>query len=83
MQKVSIIIEGKPNQLYTQRMQSLEQYDEICKYFAKLKQKDNDANEVQKHIQLHDLDMRGYVTDMYALWLNFRTIAVNMGQVGG
>ena len=32
--KVSVIVEGKPNQLYAQGMRSFEQYDEICKYFA-------------------------------------------------
>ena len=32
--KVSVIIEGKPNQLYAQGMRSFEQYDEIYKYFA-------------------------------------------------
>ena len=43
--------------LYTQGMRSFEQYDEICKYFAEGKQKDNDANEVQKQLQLHDLSV--------------------------
>ena len=41
IQKVSIIVEGKPNQLYTQGMRSFEQYDEICKYFAEGKQRDS------------------------------------------
>ena len=31
IEKVSVIVEGKPNQLYTQGMRSFEQYDEICK----------------------------------------------------
>ena len=52
IQKVSVIVEGKPNQLYAQGMRSFEQYDEICKYFAEGMQKDNNVNEVQK--QLHD-----------------------------
>ena len=34
IQKVSVIIEGKSNQLYAQGMRSFEQYDEICKYFT-------------------------------------------------
>ena len=34
IQKVSVIVEGKPNQLYAQGMRSFEQYDEICKYFT-------------------------------------------------
>ena len=57
IQKVSVIVEGKPNQLYTQGMRSFEQYDEICKYFAEGKQRDNDANEIQKHLQLYDLSL--------------------------
>ena len=55
IQKVSVIIEGKPNQLYAQGMRSFEQYDETRKYFVEGKQKDDNANEVQKHLQLHDL----------------------------
>ena len=58
-------------------MRSFEQYDEICKYFAEGKQKDNDANEVQKHLQLHDLSVREYLTNKYALWLDFRMIDEN------
>ena len=34
IQKVSVTIEGKPNQLYSQEMRSFEQYDEAHKYFA-------------------------------------------------
>ena len=68
---------GKPNQLYAQGMRSFEQYDEICKYFAEGKQKKNDTNEVQKHLQLYDLSVGEYVTDKYALWLDFRMIDEN------
>ena len=70
-------MEGKPNQLYTQGMRSFEQYNEICKYFTEGKQKDNDANEVQKELQPHDLSVGEYLTDRYALWLDFRMIAEN------
>ena len=52
IQKVSVILEGKPNQLYAQGMRSFEQYDEICKYFTEQEQRDNDVNEVQKQLQL-------------------------------
>ena len=51
IQKVSVIVAGKPNQLYAQGMRSFEQYDEVCKYFAEGKQRDNNANEIQKHLQ--------------------------------
>ena len=77
IQKVSVIVEGKPNQLYSQGMRSFEQCDEICKHFAEGKQKDNNANEVQKQLQLHDLSVGEYLTDKYAIWLDFRTIDEN------
>ena len=77
IQKVSVIVEGKPNQLYAQGMRSFEQYDEICKYFAKGKQRDNNANEIQKHLQLYDLSLGEYLVNKYALWLDFRTTDEN------
>ena len=66
-----------PNQLYAQGMRSFEQYDEICKYFAEGVQKDNNANEIQKPLQLHNVSVGEYLTDRYALWLDFRTIDEN------
>ena len=77
IQKVSVIVEGKPNQLYAQGVRSFEQYDEICKYFTEGKQGDNDANEIQKHLQLYDLSLGEYLVNRYALWLDFRMIDEN------
>ena len=45
------------NCVYAQGKRSFEQYDEICKYFTEGKQRDNDANEIQKHLQLYDLSL--------------------------
>ena len=73
IQKVSFIIKGKPNQLYSQEMRLFELYDEICKYFAEGK----NPNEIQKHLQLHNVSVGEYLTDRYALWLDFRTIDKN------
>ena len=70
-------MEGKPNQLYAQGMRSFEQYDEICKYFAEGKQRDNDANKILKHLQLYSLSLGEYLVNKYALWLDFRTIDEN------
>ena len=58
-------------------MRSFEQYDEICKYFTEGKQRDNDANEIQKHLQLYDLSLGEYLVNRYALWLDFRMIDEN------
>ena len=66
IQKVSVIVEGKPNQLYAQGMRSFEQYDEACKYFAEGKL----ANEVQAQLQLYDLSLGEYLVNKYALWLD-------------
>ena len=70
-------MEGNPNQLYAQGMRPFEQYDEICKYFAEGKQRDNDANEIQKHLQPYNLSSGEYLANKYALWLDFRTIDEN------
>ena len=72
IQRVSVIVEGKPNQLYVQGMRSFEQYDKICKYFTEGKQRDNDGNEIQKHLQLYDLSLGEYLVNKYALRLDFR-----------
>ena len=77
IQKVSVIVEGKPNQLSAQGMRSFEQYDEICKYFAEGKQRNNDANEIQKHLRLYNLSLGEYLVNKYALWLDFRMIDEN------
>ena len=68
MQKVSAIVEGKPNQLYAQGMRSFEQYHKIHKCFAEGKL----ANEVQAQLQLYDLSVGEYLVNKYALWPNFR-----------
>ena len=58
-------------------LKEFDQYDEICKYFAEGKQRDNDANEIQKHLQLYDLSLGEYLVNKYALWLDFRMIDKN------
>ena len=58
-------------------MRLFQQYDETRKYFAEGKQKDNDANEIQIHLQLHDLSAGEYLTAKYALWIDFKMIDEN------
>ena len=77
VRKVSVIVEGKPNQLYAQGMRSFGQYDETCKYFTEGKLQDNNANEVQAKLQLHELGVGEYLVNKYALWLDFRTTDEN------
>ena len=82
IQKVSVIVEGRSNQLYAQGMRSFEQYDEAHRYFAEGKQRDNNARfrhnyKVQVQLQLHNLSLGEYLVNKYALWLDFRTIDEN------
>ena len=58
-------------------MRSFEQYDKICKYFTEGKQKDNNAYEIRKHLQLYDLSLGEYLANKYVLWLDFRMIDEN------
>ena len=51
--------------------------NEFCKYFTEGKQIENDANEIQKHLQLYDLSLGEYLVNKYALWLDFRMIDEN------
>ena len=72
-------------------MRSFEQYNKICEYFTEGKQKDSNTNEVQKQLKLYDLSVGEYLTDKYALWIDFRTIDENtlhgtsrgIGSMGG
>ena len=73
IQKVSVTVEGKPNQLYSQGMRSFEQYDEAHKYFSKGRL----ANEVQTQLPLYDVSLGEYLVNKYALWLDFRIIDEN------
>ena len=65
VQKVSVTIEGKPNQLYSQGMRSFEQYDEARKYFAEGRL----ANEVQAQLQLYDVSLGEYLVNKSAYGL--------------
>ena len=68
---------GQIKSIICSRNEIFEQYDKICKYFAEGKQRDNDANEIQKHLQLYNLSSGEYLVNRYALWLDFRTIDEN------
>ena len=58
-------------------MRPFEEYDEARKYFAEGKLQDNDVNEVQAQLQLHNLSVGEYLNNKYALWLDFRMIDEN------
>ena len=53
-------------------VQKLRGYRELTKELQ-----DNDANEVQAQLQLHDLSVGEYLNNKYVLWLDFRMIDEN------
>ena len=63
IEKVFATVEGKPYQLYSHGMRSLEQYDEAHKYFAEQRL----ANEAQAQLQLYDLSVGEYLVNKHAL----------------
>ena len=73
IQNVSVTVEGKPNQLYSQGIRSFEQYNEARKYFTEGRL----ANDAQAQLQLYDVSLGEYLVNKYALWLDFRMIDEN------
>ena len=73
--KVEVTVEGVPNELYAQNMEYRHQYDEIVKHFAEGRLEE--AGATQKDLQLHNINIASYYTNIYALWLDFRTIDDN------
>ena len=63
IQKVSVTIKGRSNQLYFQRMRLFEQYDEARKYFAEGRL----AHDAQAQLQLYDVSSGEYLVNKYAL----------------
>ena len=73
--KDEVTAEGSPNELHAQNMKYRHQYDEIIKQFGEGRLKN--AGDIQKDLQLHDVNIASYYTDKYALWLDFRTVDDN------
>ena len=91
VQKVSVIVESPISCMLKECdcLSNMMRFVSIS--LIEAKQRDNDANEVQKHLQLYDLKMGEYITDKYAIWMGFRMISENtlyrmgrrIGSVGG
>jgi hypothetical protein len=71
IKRVSVTVEGQPNQLFSGGMLPHHQWDEIRKGFGggRLIRYGN----VMKELGLSDVEVGEYATDKYALWLDFRT----------
>ena len=75
--KVSVVIEGKPNQLFANGMLPFHQYDECRKLLAGGRLRSDVVDHVSKDLHLHDTRLDQYLVNKFALWLDFRTIPNN------
>ncbi len=71
--KVEVIIEGVPNQLYSQGMKAYHMWDEIQKQFSGGNKNHPNVDIVSKDLNLSDVSVSEYLTTKYALWLDLRT----------
>ncbi|GAG96119.1 unnamed protein product, partial [marine sediment metagenome] len=69
--KVSITLDGNPNQLFASGMLKHQQWDEIRKHFADGKHRTIPT--VAKELELSDMTLGYYLTDKFALWIDLRT----------
>ena len=75
--KVTCIIEGKPNQIFANGMLPFHQFEEIRKILGGGYLRTDLADQVSTDFHLHDTRLDQYLTNRYALWLDFRTIPTN------
>jgi len=71
IKKVSITLDGSPNQLFASGMLKHQQWDEIRKHFADGKHRI--VSTVAKELELSDMVLADYLTTKFGLWLDLRT----------
>ena len=69
--KVSITLDGNPNQLFSSGMKPHQHFNEIRKHFADGKHRT--VNTIAKELELSDVSLPDYLTSKYGLWLDMRT----------
>ena len=73
IKSVSIVIEGKPNQIFSSGISPFYFYDECRKLFGGGRLNSSTVDHVSKALHLHDVKLSDFLLDKYALWLDFRT----------
>ena len=69
--KISITIEGVPNQLYAQGMRRYQHWEEIQRYFGDSREKCGMG--VSKALNLSDMKLEDYLNDKDGLFLDMRS----------
>ena len=73
IKNVNVIIEGKPNQLFSSGASPIYFFDECRKMFGGGRINNLSFNQISKDFHLHDVRLSDFLTDKYALWLDFRS----------
>ena len=73
IKNVSLVIEGKPNQIFSSGVSPFYFYDECRKLFGGGRLNNPSVDLVSKDLHLHDVRLSEFLLDKYALWLDFRT----------
>ncbi|GFR66081.1 hypothetical protein ElyMa_005548400 [Elysia marginata] len=71
--KVEVVIEGVPNQLYSQGLRPWQQWTEARKLYAGGSKRHPLVSRVAKDLALADVSLAEYLTSKYALWLDLRS----------
>ena len=71
IKKVSVTLDGVPNQLYSSGLLPHHHFEEIQKYFAEGKYRT--IPHVTKELELADMELADYLTEKYGLWLDMRS----------
>jgi len=73
IKNVSIVIEGKPNQIFSSGVSPHYFFDECRKLFGGGRLNNPSVDLVSKDLHLHEVRLTDYLTDKYALWVDFRS----------
>jgi hypothetical protein len=71
IKKVSVTLDGEPNQLFASGMLPHQQFDEIRKHFADGKHRT--VPHVIKEAEMSDVTLPDYLVSKYGLWIDMRS----------
>ena len=74
IKKISVIIEGKPNQIFASGMMPYNHFDEIRKVLGGGKLRTSVVDHVSKDLHQHSVRLSDYLVSKYALFLDLRTV---------
>ena len=80
--KVKVQVEGMPEALYVPEFRRDQHFGEICKYFVD-DFKNYQPSAIFKYMQMDPISLGKYLTDRYALWLDFRSSDDNASHGSG